>query len=283
MILKNEETEMKRFICIVVTLCLLSSCFACVTKPEKEESKTELIVFAAASLTEAMNQIVELYGKAAPNVTISCNFDSSGTLKTQIEKGAPCDLFISAAPKQMNQLDITASPDINTDGLDFVLSETRINLLENKVALVIPEGNPKNIKSFDDLIEHLKAGDILLAIGNGDVPVGQYTQKIFAFYNISEEEISSCLTYGSNVKEVTSQVSEKTVDCGIVYATDAFSANLEVVDTATKEMCGQVLYPAAVLKGSANTEAATAFLEYLKGAEASKIFSSIGFSPLSDK
>lgn len=274
---------MKRFICIILALCLLSCCFACAATTEKEESKTELIVFAAASLTEAMNQIVELYGKAAPNVTISCNFDSSGTLKTQIEKGAPCDLFISAAPKQMNQLDITASSDINTDGLDFVLSETRINLLENKVALVIPEGNPKNIKSFDDLVEHLKAGDILLAIGNGDVPVGQYTQKIFAFYNISEEEISSCLTYGSNVKEVTSQVSEKTVDCGIVYATDAFSANLEVVDTATKEMCGQVLYPATVLKGSANTEAATAFLEYLKGAEASKIFSSIGFSPLSDK
>ena len=274
---------MKRFICIILALCLLSCCFACAATTEKEESKTELIVFAAASLTEAMNQIVELYGKAAPNVTISCNFDSSGTLKTQIEKGVPCDLFISAAPKQMNQLDITASSDINTEGLDFVLSETRINLLENKVALVIPEGNPKNIKSFDDLVEHLKAGDILLAIGNGDVPVGQYTQKIFAFYNISEEEISSCLTYGSNVKEVTSQVSEKTVDCGIVYATDAFSANLEVVDTATKEMCGQVLYPAAVLKGSANTEAATAFLEYLKGAEASKIFSSIGFSPLSDK
>ena len=272
---------MKRFICIILALCLLSCCFACAATTEKEESKTELIVFAAASLTEAMNQIVELYGKAAPNVTISCNFDSSGTLKTQIEKGAPCDLFISAAPKQMNQLDITASPDINTDGLDFVLSETRINLLENKVALVIPEGNPKNIKSFDDLVEHLKAGDILLAIGNGDVPVGQYTQKIFAFYNISETEISSCLTYGSNVKEVTSQVSEKTVDCGIVYATDAFSANLEVVDTATKEMCGQVLYPAAVLKGSQNAEAAVAFLEYLKGPEASKIFSSIGFSPLS--
>ena len=272
---------MKRLICIIMTLCLLSSCFACAAKAEKETSKTELIVFAAASLTEAMNQIVELYGKVAPNVTISCNFDSSGTLKTQIEKGAPCDLFISAAPKQMNQLDITASLDINTDRLDFVLSETRINLLENKVTLIIPEGNPKNIRSFDDLVEHLKAGDILLAIGNGDVPVGQYTQKIFAFYNISEEEISSCLTYGSNVKEVTSQVSDKTVDCGIVYATDAYSANLEVVDTATKEMCGQVLYPAAVLKGSANSEAASAFLEYLKGPEASKVFSSIGFSPLS--
>ena len=269
---------MKKTVTLILTLAMLFTLAACGGK-----AKTQVNVFAAASMTETLTEIEKKYEAAHSDIDLVFTFDSSGTLKTQIEEGAPCDLFISAAPKQMNQLDITASPDINTDGLDFILSETRINLLENKVALVIPEGNPKNIKSFDDLVEHLKAGDILLAIGNGDVPVGQYTQKIFAFYNISEEEISSCLTYGSNVKEVTSQVSEKTVDCGIVYATDAFSANLEVVDTATKEMCGQVLYPAAVLKGSANTEAATAFLEYLKGAEASKIFSSIGFSPLSDK
>lgn len=270
---------MKRFFCLVVSLCLLLCCFACA----KKESKTELVVFAAASLTESMNQIVEAYGKAAPNVTISCNYDSSGTLKKQIQEGALCDLFVSAAPKQMNQLDITASSEINTEGLDYVLSETRVNLLENKVALAVPAGNPKGIQSFNDLIEHLKAGDILLAIGNGDVPVGQYTQKIFAYYGISEEEIASCLSYGTNVKEVTSQVSEASVDCGIVYATDAFSAKLEIVDTATKDMCGQVLYPAAVLKTSQHSDEAAAFLEFLKGPEASAIFSSIGFTPLSGK
>ena len=242
---------------------------------------TELIVFAAASMTETLNQIAGLYKSVAPDVEIVYNFDSSGTLKTQIEEGADCDLFISAAPKQMNALDITS--EANTAGLDFVLQGTRINLLENKVALAVPEGNPKNVTSYDQLIEGLKAGSLMLAMGNSDVPVGQYTQKILAYYGVSEEELAAAgvITYGSNVKEVTTQVAEATVDCGIIYGTDAYSAGLTVVDTATAEMCGQVIYPAAVLKITKNEEAARAFLEYLTGEEASAVFESVGFSPLS--
>ena len=242
---------------------------------------TELIVFAAASMTETLNQIAGLYKSVAPDVEIVYNFDSSGTLKTQIEEGADCDLFISAAPKQMNALDITS--EANTAGLDFVLQGTRINLLENKVALAVPEGNPKNVTSYDQLIEGLKAGSLMLAMGNSDVPVGQYTQKILAYYGVSEEELAAAgvITYGSNVKEVTTQVAEATVDCGIIYGTDAYSAGLTVVDTATAEMCGQVIYPAAVLKITKNEEAAKAFLDYLTGEEASAVFESVGFSPLS--
>ncbi|MBP3522155.1 MAG: molybdate ABC transporter substrate-binding protein [Clostridia bacterium] len=242
---------------------------------------TELIVFAAASMTETLTEIAELYKSVAPDVEIVYNFDSSGTLKTQIEEGADCDLFISAAPKQMNALDIAS--EANTAGLDFVLQGTRINLLENKVALAIPEGNPKNVTSYDQLIEGLKAGSLMLAMGNSDVPVGQYTQKILAYYGVSEEELAAAgvITYGSNVKEVTTQVSEATVDCGIIYGTDAYSAGLTVVDTATAEMCGQVIYPAAVLKITKNEEAAKAFLDYLTGEEASAVFESVGFSPLS--
>ena len=242
---------------------------------------TELIVFAAASMTETLNQIAGLYKSVAPDVEIVYNFDSSGTLKTQIEEGADCDLFISAAPKQMNALDIAS--EANTAGLDFVLQGTRINLLENKVALAVPEGNPKNVTSYDQLIEGLKAGSLMLAMGNSDVPVGQYTQKILAYYGVSEEELAAAgvITYGSNVKEVTTQVAEATVDCGIIYGTDAYSAGLTVVDTATAEMCGQVIYPAAVLKITKNEEAARAFLDYLTGEEASAVFESVGFSPLS--
>ena len=242
---------------------------------------TELIVFAAASMTETLNQIAGLYKSVVPDVEIVYNFDSSGTLKTQIEEGADCDLFISAAPKQMNALDITS--EANTAGLDFVLQGTRINLLENKVALAVPEGNPKNVTSYDQLIEGLKAGSLMLAMGNADVPVGQYTQKILAYYGVSEEELAAAgvITYGSNVKEVTTQVAEATVDCGIIYGTDAYSAGLTVVDTATAEMCGQVIYPAAVLKITKNEEAARAFLDYLTGEEASAVFESVGFSPLS--
>ena len=242
----------------------------------------ELIVFAAASMTETLTEIGELFMEENPDVEIVFNFDSSGTLKTQIQEGAECDVFISAGQKQMNQLDITASEDVNTEGLDFVLENTRFNILENKVALAVPEGNPAGIESYDGLAEMLADGEVFLAMGNEDVPVGQYTQKILAYYELSEEELAAAgsVTYGSNVKEVTTQVSEATVDCGIIYQTDAFSAGLEVVDTATAEMCGQVIYPAAVLNIASDAELARAFLDFCTGAEASAIFEAVGFTPM---
>ena len=276
---------MKKVIAAIITLCMALGMLGCAVMAEQApaQENVELIVFAAASMTETLEEIAEKYKEAAPEVTLVFNFDSSGTLKTQIEEGAECDLFISAAPKQMNALDAAKDADSgNPDGLDFVLSDTRIDLLENKVALAVPEGNPAGIGSYDDLAARLKEGNVLLAMGNSDVPVGQYTQKIFAFYELNEEELAAAgvLTYGSNVKEVTTQVSEAAVDCGIIYATDAFSADLTVVDTATREMCGQVIYPAAVLNITKNEEAAKAFLAYLQGPEASEVFESVGFSPL---
>ena len=242
----------------------------------------ELIVFAAASLTETLNAIAQDYSVENPGVTFSFNFDSSGTLKTQIQEGADCDLFLSAGQKQMNQLDITASAEVNTEGLDFVDSDSRVNLLENKVVLCVPENSDKGIDSFDSLAEHLKAEDILFCMGNSDVPVGQYTQKILAYYELDEEALAAAgvITYGSNVKEVTTQVSEASVDAGVVYCTDAFSAGLKVVDEATKEMCGQVIYPAAVLKAAPNAEAAKEFLAYLQTDRAATVFESVGFTAL---
>jgi molybdate transport system substrate-binding protein len=242
----------------------------------------ELIVFGAASMTETLTELGNKYMEANKNVTIIFNFDSSGTLKTQIQEGADVDIFISAGQKQMNQLDITASTEINTEGLDFVLQGSRFDILENKVALAVPEGNPANINSYDDLVAGLKDGSVLLAMGNADVPVGQYTQKILKYFSLNEEELAAAgvITYGSNVKEVTTQVSESTVDCGIIYQTDAFSAGLTVVDTATAEMCGQVIYPAAIMNVSKNVEAAKAFLEFLTSAEADAVFEKVGFTPI---
>ena len=254
-----------------------SSAASSVASSEAAQS-VELIVFAAASLTETLNAIGESYTAEHPEVTFRFNFDSSGTLKTQIQEGADCDLFISAGQKQMNQLDSTASADVNTEGLDFVDSASRVDLLENKVTLTVPAGNPKGIESFDQLAELLKSGEVLLAIGNSDVPVGQYTLNIFNYYGIDETAVANKLTYGNNVKEVTSQVSECAVDCGIIYATDAHSAGLTVVDSATAEMCGQVIYPAAVLKGD-KEDAARAFLAYLQTDAAMTVFESVGFSP----
>lgn len=283
---------MKRMIAMLLSFCvaisLLTGCKSGESDASQEnvgdvEEQVELTIFAAASMTETLNEIADLYKEVAPNVTLVFNFDSSGTLKTQIEEGATCDIFISAAPKQMNALDITADETANPDGLDYVLQGSRIDLLENKVALAVPDGNEKKIQTYEDLVEGLKNGTILLAMGNEDVPVGQYTQKIFAYFELDEQTLANAgsITYGSNVKEVTTQVAESVVDCGIIYATDAFSAGLTVVDTATAEMCGQVIYPAAVLNISTHAEEAQAFLDYLTGEEASQIFENVGFTPIS--
>ena len=266
---------------LVTVLMLTSFVGSGCTKAAPQQ--TEITVFAAASLTETLNRIVADYRAENPNVTIICNFDSSGTLKTQIEEGAECDLFISAAAKQMNQLDITADKEVNKDGLDFIDSGSRINLLENKVVLAVPEGNPKNINSYEDMADGLKNKAILLAMGNEDVPVGQYTKKIFDFFGLDEETLNAdgVLTYGSNVKEVTTQIKEASVDCGVIYSTDAFSAGLNYVDTATEEMCGRVIYPAAVLKESKHPKEAKEFLDYLSGENSRKIFESVGFTCIS--
>ena len=251
------------------------------TEAQAVEEK-ELVVFAAASMTETLNEIKELYEAENSGVELVYTFDSSGTLKTQIEEGAYCDIFISAAQKQMDQIDITSDAEKNPDSLDFVLQGTRLNLLENKVVLVVPEGNPAGLNSFDDLANALNAGNIKMAMGNEDVPVGQYTQKIFAYFGLDEATLAAngVLTYGSNVKEVTTQVGENLVDCGVIYATDAFSAGLSVVDSATKEMCGQVIYPAAVLNISTNPDLAKDFLNFLQTDDCKKIFEKVGFSAL---
>lgn len=274
----------KKLLSLLLALAMVFALAACSSNDEPKtseepEAREEVVVFAAASMTETLNQIKETYEKDH-NVTLTFNFDSSGTLKTQIQEGADCDLFISAGQKQMNQLDITADKEVNTEGLDFVASDSRVNLLENKVVLVVPEGNPKGIQGFDDLAAKLADGSVLMAMGNSDVPVGQYTQKILAYYNLDETALANAgtITYGTNVKEVTTQVSEGSVDCGIVYCTDAFSAGLTVVDSATKDMCGQVIYPAAVMKNAKHADAAKAFLEYLQSDAAMKVFESVGFS-----
>lgn len=255
---------------------------ASASQTETEAEPVELTVFAAASLTETLNQIAEDYKAVAPNVTLTFNFDSSGTLKTQIQEGAVCDLFLSAGQKQMDQLDKTADASVNTEGLDFVSEGTRVNLLENKVALCVAEGSDASIASFDDLAKALESSDILMAMGNSDVPVGQYTQQILAYYGLDEEALANAgkITYGSNVKEVTTQITEGSVDCGVVYCTDAYSAGITPVDYATEEMCGQVIYPAAVLNISQHSEEAQAFLDYLQTDAAMQVFEEVGFSPV---
>lgn len=257
---------MKKCVLLLLSLCILVSLLGC---SNRLTEKKEVVVFAAASLTETLNEIKNEYELIHPEVNIIFNFDSSGILMTQIEEGAECDIFFSASPKQINELE--------EKGL--ILKNSRQDILENKVCIAVNGNSQKEINDFDHLAEMLKGGEVFMAIGNEDVPDGQYTRKIFEYYNIFEDEIAKegHLTYGTNVKEVATQIEEELVDCGIIYSTDAYSAGLEIIDTATKDMCGQVIYPLAILKETKDKEAADSFVEYLKSEDAKRIFESVGF------
>ena len=289
---------MKKFLSLVLSLTLLLALAACGggnpgaanTPAQNSETPTgstptqeepvDVVVFAAASMEATLTEIADLYKEVAPNVNLIFTFDSSGTLKTQIEEGAVCDLFISAAQKQMNQLDAADTTGTN-DGLDFVLSDSRINFVENKVVLAVPDENPKGIESFSDLSTDKLS---LLCLGNDDVPVGAYSLQILDTLGIDITALENAgkATYASNVSEVANQVKEGAVDCGIIYATDAFTYELNVVDEATAEMCDQVIYPAAVMKcgtDEASQAAAQAFLDYLHTDESAiSVLEGVGFT-----
>lgn len=251
----------KRFALIVMLICAIAAAPAVA-------SAGELTVFAAASMTESMKQIAALYQKVAPDTKIIYNFDSSGTLKTQIEHGAPCDIFISAGQKQMNAIDKT-----------HVMPGTRWNIVSNQVVLVVPKGhNPKGISDFKDVATDKV---FLIALGNSDVPVGQYSVEIYKNLKLWDKINSGRkISFASNVKEVLAQVASGSVDCGIVYSTDAATAKgkVDIVATAPAGSHKPIVYPAAVLKGAKNAEEAKAFAEFLKGPEAKKVFQSIGFA-----
>ena len=182
----------------------------------------------------------------------------------------------------MNQLDASRDAEGgNVDGLDFVLQGSRINLVENKVVLVVPEGNPAGVTSYEDVAtDKVK----LIALGNSDVPVGQYSEEIFTSMGVWDQlNADQKITFGTNVKEVTSQVAAGAVDCGVIYATDAASAiaagdKMEVVAEAPAGSHKQVIYPAAVLNISEHQEEAQAFLDYLQTDACTQVFESVGFS-----
>ncbi len=282
---------MKKFLCVLTSVLLAMTlavgCSSTKTETKTDDTKetvteenteasTQLYVFAAASMTETMNKIAEMYKDVDPNVEVICNFDSSGTLKTQIEEGADCDIFISAAQKQMNQLDATQDAEANPDKLDFIDSTTRFNLVSNSVVLITPKGNPAGVTGFDDVASDKVK---LIALGNSDVPVGQYAEEIFKYIGLWDTLNSdNKITFGTNVKEVLAQVEEGAVDCGVVYSTDAATTdNVEVISAAPEGSHKTITYPAAVLKASKNAEKAKEFLDYLKTDDCSAVFEAAGF------
>lgn len=238
------------------------------TGAESDAEQVELTILAAASLTDVCNEIKELYEQNNPNVTLTFSYGASGALQTQIEEGAPADLFISAATKQMTALDEEGLMD----------SDSVVQLLENKVVLIVPADSDKDITSFEDV-----ATDKVEMIGLGEpgsVPVGQYSEEIFTYLGILETAQAKA-NYGSDVRTVLSWVETGAVDCGVVYATDAYvGEGITIVCEAPEGSCKQVIYPAGIVGASENKEAAAEFLAYLQTDDVMTLFESYGFSAI---
>lgn len=237
----------------------------------KEEAKADLgeqsiLVAAAASLKNAYeDELIPMFEEQYPGVTVEGTYDSSGKLQTQIEEGLEADVFMSAATKQMKAL--------NEEGM--IASDTIVNLLENKIVLIVPTGSDSKIDSFE------KIGDAAsIALGDPEsVPAGQYAKEALTNLNVWDS-IQDKVSFGTNVTEVLNQVAAASADAGIVYATDAASKadQVNVVAEAPEgSLEKKVIYPVAVVKATAHEDAAKAFVEFLQTSEAIAVFESYGF------
>jgi molybdate transport system substrate-binding protein len=234
---------------------------------QAQSGKADLTVSAAISLKDALDEAKQTYIAANPNVDIAANYGASGTLEIQIEQGAPVDVFLSAAPKQMDSLE--------TKGL--VLEGTRRDLLRNEVVLIVPKDSSAGISSFQDLT---RASVKQVALGEPvTVPAGQYAKEVLTSLGIYDA-VNSKAVLGKDVRQVLTYVETGNVDAGIVYATDAMSsAKVKIVATAPAKSHSPVIYPAAVIKASKNPAAARALLDFLASPRGLAIFQKYGFTP----
>ena len=237
----------------------------------KAEAKADLgeqsiLVAAAASLKNAYeDELIPMFEEQYPGVTVEGTYDSSGKLQTQIEEGLEADVFMSAATKQMKALD--------EEGM--IASDTIVNLLENKIVLIVPTGSDSKIDSFE------KIGDAAsIALGDPEsVPAGQYAKEALTNLNVWDS-IQDKVSFGTNVTEVLNQVAAASADAGIVYATDAASKADQVTVVAEApegSLEKKVIYPVAVVKATAHEDAAKAFVDFLQTPEAIAVFESYGF------
>lgn len=237
----------------------------------KEEAKADLgeqsiLVAAAASLKNAYeDELIPMFEEQYPGVTVEGTYDSSGKLQTQIEEGLEADVFMSAATKQMKALD--------EEGM--IASDTIVNLLENKIVLIVPAGSDSKIDSFE------KIGDAeSIALGDPEsVPAGQYAKEALTNLNVWDS-IQDKVSFGTNVTEVLNQVAAASADAGIVYATDAASKADQVTVVAEApegSLEKKVIYPVAVVKATTHEDAAKAFVDFLQTPEAIAVFESCGF------
>lgn len=236
----------------------------------KEEQAVELNISAAGSLVDVLTEINNLYKETDPNVTITPNFAASGTLQTQIEQGAPCDVFISAGAKQMD----------NLQNQGVILEDTRSDLLNNKIVLIMPGDSTLGLTSFAGLTS---PGVGKVAIGDpASVPAGSYGKNALEQLGIYAQ-VQSKLILCPDVRTVLTYVENGDVDAGIVYATDAMtSRKVHVIAEGPPEISRTMVYPVAVIKASDHVDAATKYIDFLSGSEARAVFEKYGFVMVED-
>lgn len=234
------------------------------------EVKGEVYTFIAASLTNAMEEIQDNFNERYPDVKILYNADSSGTLQTQIEEGARCDIFFSAARRQMDAL---------VEG-GQAKKDSVVDLLENKVVLIKPKGGETKVTGFENLTQAAS-----LALAGDSVPVGQYAREIFACLGIADDVEKMEINEAKNVTEVLAAVGEGSNEAGVVYATDAASASdsVEIIAEAPADSLETpVLYPIGMIEdieaSESDVQAAETFFKYLQSDEAVKVFEEYGFT-----
>ena len=252
----------KMVVPVLVLICLLANT-GCV-----DRGGTVLNVSAASSLTDAITEINALYTSQNPSSKISINFASSGTLQQQIENGAPCDVFLSAATTQMDVL--------QTRGL--LLDGTRRNFVSNSVVLIVPIDSTLGLSAYQDLTD---ARVQKIAIGDpASVPAGKYARLVFESLGISSA-LQAKMVLAGNVRQVLAYVETGDVDAGVVYATDtAISDRVKIVATAPADINAGIVYPAAVIKATQQPQAAREYLDFLMSDAAQTIFSRYGFTPV---
>ncbi|HCQ22507.1 MAG TPA: molybdate ABC transporter substrate-binding protein [Anabaena sp. UBA12330] len=248
----------------LTTLLLVIGLPTVTTSPVVAQSNTSLLISAAASLKEVLVEIQPLYQQSQPNVNINYNFGSSGTLQQQIEQGAPTDIFISAAKKQVDTLE--------QKGL--LVTGSRNIIAKNRLVLIVPK-NAVGINSFYSLKD---AKVKKIAIGEPrSVPAGQYAQQVLEKLKIWTE-VKSKLVFANNVRQVLASVESGNADTGLVYATDAKISNrVKVVVTADEKYHSPIIYPLAVVKRSKNVNAAKEFSQFLSSNQAKAVFKKYGF------
>lgn len=250
-------------------LLLISCSYTISSTTSTNETKSALTVSAAASLKEVMEEVKQTYTTVQPNVTITYNFGSSGSLQQQIEQGAPVDVFISAAAQQMDALE--------EKGL--IVTDTRRNILSNQVVLIAPKNSP--VTDFKDLTSNnLKK----IALGEPKtVPAGKYGQEVLTYLKIFNS-LKPKLIFAKDVRQVLAYVETGNVDAGIVYITDARSSNwVKVVATAPAQTHSPIIYPVAVIKDSKNINIAKNFGQFLSSKSAADIYQKYGFTKAGSK